>query len=91
MRALFHSAILATSLLATGAIGIASAAIDDTADAPGAFKAGRLPIVASSGTAYETIETHTRDVSVLSRVPVGTANSLRIAAGRFRNWDRWRS
>ena len=65
---LIHSAVLATSLVATAAIGLASAAIYTSADNPAAVKADRLPVVAAASGNYYTIETRTDGVSVLSRV-----------------------
>jgi len=64
---LIHSAVLATSLVATAAIGLASAAIYTGAN-PTAVKADRLPVVADASGNYYTIETRTDGVSVLSRV-----------------------
>jgi hypothetical protein len=62
----FHSTILATSLAATVAVGLASAAIykelPDTA-----AKADRLPIAATTDGSYMTIETREDGVSVLER------------------------
>jgi hypothetical protein len=63
---LIHSAVLASSLVATAAIGLASAAIYTGAANPAAVKADRLPVVADGN--YYTIETRTDGVSVLSRV-----------------------
>jgi hypothetical protein len=65
-----HSAVLATSLAATAAIGLASAAIYADATQSAAAKADRLPVVASTDGAYLTIETRKDGVSVLSRIPV---------------------
>ena len=66
----FHSTILATSVAATLAVGIASAAIlvDVQADAA-APKADRLPTVAASER-YVTVETREAGVSILEKVPV---------------------
>jgi hypothetical protein len=65
---LIHSAVLATSLVATAAIGLASAAIYTGVASTPAAKADRLPLVADSSDAYYTIETRKDGVSVLSRV-----------------------
>ena len=74
MSSWFHSSILATSLAATVAVGIASAAIYSKTGAEAAPKADRLPLVAEAGLAspdrYVTIETRADGVSILSRVPV---------------------
>jgi hypothetical protein len=69
-----HSAILAASLAATVAVGIASAAI--TIDAPrvAAAKTDRLPLVADSNATYMTVETRRDGVSVLKRVPTNQAD-----------------
>lgn len=63
----FHSTILATSLAACVAVGMASAAIYEEPTITSA-KADRLPIAADTG-AYVTVETRTDGVSVLSRLP----------------------
>ena len=65
-----HTTILATSLAATIAIGIASAAKYD----PAAFvapKADMLPLAAETN-AYVTVEERGDGVSVLARVPADT-------------------
>lgn len=65
----FHSTILATSVAATLAVGIASAAIlVDTQRDVAAAKADRLPTVASSES-YVTVETRQDGVSILTKVP----------------------
>lgn len=66
----FHTAVLATSLVATVAVGIASAAIYSDLSADVAPKTDRLPVAAEISTDYLTIETRTDGMSVLSRVPV---------------------
>ena len=92
---LIHSAVLATSLAATVAIGLASAAIYTGAEMPTAPKADRLPVVADASGSYFTIETRKDGVSVLSRVRVSdrsrpktsrtssTASNSPAAAGGF--------
>ena len=66
----FHSTILATSVAATLAVGIASAAIlVDVRNDAAAPKADRLPTVASSER-YVTVETREDGVSILEKVPV---------------------
>jgi hypothetical protein len=66
----FHSTILATSLAATVAVGLASAAIYSDADGKVAAKADRLPVGAGAETTYLIFETRNDGVSVLTRVPV---------------------
>jgi hypothetical protein len=68
----FHTTILATSLVATIAVGIASAAIYTESTLPAAPKTDRLPVVASDAGKFRTVETRTDGMSVLSRVPVET-------------------
>jgi hypothetical protein len=65
----FHSLILATSVVATLAVGIASAAIivDGKQAAP---KGDRLPVVTAAADQYLTIEKRHDGVSVLERVPL---------------------
>ena len=67
MTTWFHTAILATSLAATLAIGLASAAIYEGTGAA-APKTDRLPVVADTHTAYVTVETRGAGVSVLNRI-----------------------
>lgn len=62
----FHSTVLATTLAATVAVGLASAAIY-TADSRSAPKADRLPVVADAS-GYVTIETRHDGTSILKRV-----------------------
>jgi hypothetical protein len=64
----FHSTILATSLAATVAIGIASASL--YSDNGTGAKADKLPLAASSETTYLTLEARAEGVSTLSRVPL---------------------
>lgn len=69
MTTWFHTTILATSLVATLAVGIAGAAIvagDATKAAP---KADRLPLASASAMDFTTVETRADGVSVLSRIP----------------------
>jgi hypothetical protein len=68
MATWLHTAVLATAIAATAAIGLASAALIVTAQSPSA-KADRLAAVAATG-AYRTIETRSAGVSVLTRVLV---------------------
>ena len=66
-----HTTILATSVAATIAVGIASAAKYDAAEAV-APKADLLPIAETSGTLthdFMTVEKRGDGVSVLARVP----------------------
>jgi hypothetical protein len=65
----FHTAILATTLVATVAVGVAGASFYIGAD-QAAPKADRLPVVADNSS-YVTVETRSADgVSVLHRVQV---------------------
>jgi hypothetical protein len=66
-----HSAILAATVSAIAAVGIASASFDS--GEPAAVKADRLPLVAAADT-YLTIETRRDGVSVLNRIPVDSIN-----------------
>jgi hypothetical protein len=72
----FHSTILATSLAATVAVGLASAAIYQDASVNLAEKGDRLAVSAEAETAYVTIETRKAGVSVLNRVPVAAPTEL---------------
>jgi len=64
----FHSAILATSIAATVAVGLASAT--NFSGASVAEKADRLPVTVSA-VDYTTIETRQDGVSILNRMPAG--------------------
>lgn len=66
----FHSTILATSIAATVAVGIASAAIIAERSWDVAIKTDKLPVAAESTAAYLTVETRQDGVSVLNRVPM---------------------
>jgi uncharacterized membrane protein len=68
MRSLFHTTILATTVAATVAVGLASAAILSSGDNRSAAKADRLPVIASTN--YVTVETRGDGVSVLKRLPI---------------------
>ena len=65
----FHSAIIATSVAATLAVGIASAAIISDVRQDAAPKADRLPVVADAR-AYVTVEKRQDGVSTLERIPL---------------------
>ncbi len=66
-----HSVILATSLAATVAVGLASAAVIDNIDARVAPKGDRLPVAANSTeVSYVTVETRRPGTSVLTKEPV---------------------
>ena len=65
----FQSTILATSLAATVAVGLASAAIYNESPVTAA-KTDRLPIAETPHSAYLTVETRQNGVSVLNRVPL---------------------
>jgi hypothetical protein len=64
----FHTLVLATTLVATAAVGVASASFFLNAG-EAAPKGDRLPIVADSSR-YMTVETRVDNVSVLNRVKV---------------------
>lgn len=68
MTSWFHTAILATVIAATAAVGLAAAAIINSNNGA-APKGDRLPIVADAA-GYVTIETRHDGVSVLERVEV---------------------
>jgi hypothetical protein len=70
----FHSTILATSLAATVAVGLASAAIYAEMPTKAAAKADLLPVAASAATTYLIFETRNEGSSVLTRVPVTELN-----------------
>ena len=64
----FHTTIIATALVATVAVGIASASMliagNDAAE-----RADRLPVVADAA-GYVTVETRGDGVSILNRIQV---------------------
>ncbi len=64
-----HSTILATTLAATVAVGLAGASVYVHDNEAPAAKADRLPVIADAN-GYVTIETRGDGVSVLKRVPV---------------------
>ena len=68
MAPLISSAILATTVVATLAVGVAGASFLKTTDA--APKADRLPIIAANANSYVTVETRNNGVSVLNRIQV---------------------
>lgn len=68
MASWFHTAVLATVIAATAAVGIAAASIV-AIDAEPAPKGDRLPVVANADS-YVTIETRHDGLSVLNRVEV---------------------
>jgi len=74
MTTWFHSTILATSLAACVAVGIASASIYSNVADVAAPKTDRLPVVTDVDTAYRTVETRMDGVSVLTRLPVAEVN-----------------
>lgn len=65
----FHSLVLATTLVATVAVGVASASLLIGSDQAAAPKADRLPIVADSSR-YVTVETRGGNVSTLHKVQI---------------------
>lgn len=70
----FHSTILAVSLAASVAVGLASASVYNRAAPEAAAKTDRLPVVAEADTAFMTVETRADGISVLSRLPVSDLN-----------------
>jgi hypothetical protein len=65
----FHTVVLATTFVATVAVGVAGASfffIDDVA----APKGDRLPIAVDSSSRYATVETRVDNTSILNRVIV---------------------
>jgi hypothetical protein len=69
MASWFHATILATALAATVAVGFASAAMFANLN-PVAAKGDRLAVVEVGDRAYQTIETRSPGVSVLTRIEV---------------------
>jgi hypothetical protein len=68
-----HSTILATSLAACVAVGLASASIHSGMGGAAA-KTDRLPVATETNTAYRTVETRMDGVSVLTRLPLAEMN-----------------
>ncbi len=68
MASWIHTSIIATTIAATAAVGIASASMYVAGDEPAA-KADRLPVMADAS-GYVTIETRHDGVSVLKRFRV---------------------
>ena len=68
-----HTAILATGFAATAAVGLASAALYEGVWPGVGAKADRLAI-ATSDTAYTTVETRSDGISELRRIPLGAEN-----------------
>jgi hypothetical protein len=68
MASWFHAAILATGIAATAAVGFASAAMLANTNTVGA-KGDRLATVVDTGR-YQTVETRSDGVSVLTRIQV---------------------
>jgi hypothetical protein len=73
MTVWFHSTILATSLLATIAVGVAGASIITDGMEPAAPKADRLPVTAAATMEYVTTETRIDGTSILTRTQVDPA------------------
>ena len=67
MASWFHAAVLATALVATAAVGLASAAMVSNINDAVATKADRLT-AAVNGNRYQTVEIRSADGSVLARV-----------------------
>jgi hypothetical protein len=74
MTVWFHSTILATSLAATIAVGIASAAIYTEGNGHVALKTDRLAVAAKADRPFVTVESRADGMSVLSRMPVTATN-----------------
>jgi hypothetical protein len=75
MTTWFHSTIIATSLAACAAVGLASASMYSGVGDGSAMKTDRLEVTSNSAvTGYRTIETRMDGISVLSRVPASEAN-----------------
>lgn len=70
----FHSTILAVSLAASVAVGLASASVYKDAGSEAAAKTDRLPVIAEADTTFMTVETRADGMSVLSRLPVSDLN-----------------
>lgn len=67
---ILHSSIIATSLAATIAVGLAGASIYADTEAEIAEKADRLVTLADADQSYLTVETRQDGVSVMTRVPI---------------------
>lgn len=75
MTTWFHAAILATGVIATAAVGLASASAYKDEHFPLARKTDRLASVASSAGSNEiTIEKRIDGISILTRVPAPVAD-----------------
>jgi hypothetical protein len=72
MTTWFHSTIIATSLAACAAVGLASASIYSDTKTDVSAKTDRLSIIAD--TAYHTVETRSDGISVLTRIPALPTN-----------------
>ena len=68
MASWFHAAILATGIVATAAVGFASASMLSNVNAVAA-KGDRLAAVVDANR-YQTVETRTDGISVLTRIQV---------------------
>ncbi len=67
MSTWFHSAIIAATVVATVAVGVASAALTLGAS-HSAPKGDRLPVVAASSGQYVTVEQRSAGVSTLEQI-----------------------
>ncbi|MBN9018225.1 MAG: hypothetical protein J0H11_12470 [Rhizobiales bacterium] len=75
MTTWFHAAILATGVVATAAVGLASASAYKDEHFPLAQKTDRLAFVANSAVSNEiTIEKRIDGISILTRVPAPVAD-----------------
>jgi len=70
MSLLLHSTIIATSLAATIAVGLASASSYANTETVISAKADRLPILANAGNNYIIVETRRDGFSVMTRMPI---------------------
>lgn len=70
MSLLLHTTIIATSLAATIAVGLASASIYAGTETVFSAKSDRLATLADAERNYLTVETRRDGVSVMTRVPI---------------------
>ena len=73
----FHTTILTTSLVATIAVGIASAGIHGDVQSGAAPKADRLPVARRADVASVTVETRGHGISILEPGPHGQHQLIR--------------
>ena len=70
MSLLLHTTIIATSLAATIAVGLASASIYAGTETEFSANTDRPAPLADAGRTYLTVETRQDGVSVMTRVPI---------------------